>query len=83
MKVELPYGTIDSNGNKISYVYKSVAAPDVGEYKIEITDSVGELFEIKGTDLLMIFRNYHGYTGYSEEGVLNIGSSYSIYYKKP
>lgn len=55
-----------------------------GKYEIEITYGLGDLYEIKGTDMYIKFRGYYGYTGYGEEGILVVGSSAysSTFYKK-
>jgi hypothetical protein len=84
VKVELPAGTLDTEGNEIYYVYKKVEAPKVGTYNVSISDADGDLFEIKDVDVYIKFVGYHGYAGYSEEGILKIESFYSsTYYKKP
>lgn len=83
VKIELPSGTLDSRGNRISYIYKKTDSPKTGKYEISISDSDGELFEIKGAELFVMFRSMHGYAGYSEEGILDIESYSSVFYKKP
>lgn len=83
-KIELPYGTLDANGNEIRYVYKKADTPKIGKYEVSISDSDGDLYEIVGTDYYITFRSIHGYAGYAEEGILSIESSYyTVYYKKP
>jgi hypothetical protein len=70
-KIDLPYGTLDNKGNVIPYIYKKCDSPKVGKYKVSISEADGDIYEIKGTDYFVTFRSYHGYAGYSEEGVLD------------
>lgn len=84
VKIELAFGTLDANGNPISYIYKKTKTPQVGTYQVTLSDADGDLFEIKGSDIYIKFRGFHGFAGYEEEGVLDIQSEYfGIYYKKP
>lgn len=66
---------LDEAGRSIDYIYmlykKSLSS---GDYKIEFTDVRGDLYEIKNKDLYIKFTGYHGYAGYSQEGILRIDS---------
>lgn len=82
VKQELPYGSLDEDGDDISYVYVQ-KRPKKGVYSIEITDGDGDLYEVKGTGFYIKFRTYFGYAGYAQEGVLVVGtSSWSSYFYK-
>ena len=48
-KVELDNGTLDEDGDEIEYIYVKTEV-DKGNYKIELTDGDGDLYEIKETN---------------------------------
>ena len=81
-KIELDYGTLDENGDEISFIFVKTVLEE-GTYEIEITDGPGDLYEIKGTNIFIEFTTYYGYAGYGEAGILKINSGYfpSIFYK--
>jgi hypothetical protein len=83
-KVSVKNGTLSEDGSKISFVLVP-SIPKQGIYEVKITDYKNDLYEIKGTGYYVKFRGYHGYAGYGEEGVLEVGSSAwsSTYYEKP
>ncbi|MCB0460881.1 MAG: hypothetical protein KDC74_12840 [Flavobacteriaceae bacterium] len=70
-KVELDYGTLDEDGDEIEYIYVKTEV-DKGDYKIELTDGDGDLYEIKGTNLYVTFNGYFGYAGYSKECIMKV-----------
>lgn len=82
-KIELPYGSINEYGLPVNVVYVPTDPPENGTYEIEITDDVGDLYQIKGTELYIRFLGYHGYAGYGEEGILEVSSYRSTYYENP
>lgn len=68
-KVELDDGTLDEDGNEISFIFVETDLRD-GEYKVEIGERVNsELYHIDGTDLYIAFR-YHTYLSRFDEGIL-------------
>ncbi|MFC3199616.1 hypothetical protein ACFOET_18510 [Parapedobacter deserti] len=73
-KIELDYGTLDEDGNDISYIFTPTSIKQ-GRYEIEIADGSGDLYEIKGTNYFLKFTSYYGYAGYGDEGILIIGSN--------
>ncbi len=79
-KVDLDYGTLGEDGHYISYIFVKKEI-DAGEYKIELTDAVNDLYEIKGTNLYIKFTGYFGYAGYSTECILKVGSYSATVYK--
>ena len=82
-KIELNDETLDESGKSIDFIFIKTEF-ELGKYEIEITDGPGDLYEIKGTDMFIKFRGYYGYAGYSEGGILVVGSSayLSTFYKK-
>lgn len=79
-KVELDYGTLDEDGDEIEYVYVKTKV-DAGDYKIELTDGDGDLYEVKGTNLYIKFNGYFGYAGYSTECVMKVDYYSATVYK--
>ena len=81
-KIELDYGTLGEDGRPIDFVFVRTEL-DGGNYKIELTDGPGDLYEVKGTDIFIEFRGYFGYAGYGTECILKVESGYysSIVYK--
>jgi len=81
-KVELD-DALDEDGNQIDFVFVKTDLKQ-GKYEVTITDGPGDLYEVKGTDYYIKFRGYYGYAGYSDEGILEVGSSAwsSTFYKK-
>lgn len=84
VKKDLKYGTLDENGEEISFVFITTDLKQ-GTYEVEIADYENDLYQIKGTDYYVKFRGYYGYAGYGDEGILEVGSSAysSTFYKKP
>ena len=70
-KVELDDETLDEDGDEIEYIYVKTKV-DKGDYKIELTDSDGDLYEIKGTNLYVTFNGYFGYAGYSKKCIMKV-----------
>lgn len=70
-KIELDYGTLDENGDKIAYIYVKTKV-DKGDYKIQLTDGDGNLYKIKDTNLYVTFNGYFGYAGYSKECIMKV-----------
>ena len=70
---ELKFGTLDENGDEISFVF---IPPELkqGTYEVEISDLINDLYEIKGTGYYFRFRQYYGYAGYGDEGILEVVS---------
>jgi hypothetical protein len=79
-KVELDRGTLDEDGDEIEYVYVKTEL-DSGDYKIDLTDGDGDLYEVKDTNLFIKFNGYFGYAGYSTECVLKVEYYSSTVYK--
>jgi len=79
-KVDLDYGTLDENGYAINYIYVKTEL-DSGDYKIELTDGDGDLYEIKGTNLFVKFNGYFGYAGYSKECIMKVDYYSATVYK--
>ncbi|NLP59427.1 hypothetical protein [Lutibacter sp. B1] len=79
-KVELDYGTLDEDGNEIEYVYVKTKV-DKGDYKIDLTDGDGDLYEVKDTNLFIKFNGYFGYAGYSKECIMKVEYYKSTVYK--
>ena len=79
-KVELDWGTLDENGNTISYVYVKTEL-DKGTYEIDLTDSDGDLYEVKDTNIFIKFNGYFGYAGYGTECILKVEYYRSTVYK--
>lgn len=76
-KVELESGTLDEDGDDISFVFQPTSLK-TGEYNIKIADGPGDLYEVIGTDYFLSFRSNYGYAGYGDEGILIItANSYS------
>lgn len=73
---------LDESGNSIDFVFIKTELK-IGKYEIEITDGPGNLYEIKGKGIYIKFRDYYGYAGYAEEGILDVGQSayLSTFYK--
>ncbi|MEQ3498183.1 hypothetical protein ABMY20_00325 [Tenacibaculum sp. SSH1-16] len=70
-KVELDDETLDEDGDEIEYIYVKTNV-DKGDYKIELTDGDGDLYEIKGTNLYVTFNGYFGYAGYSKKCIMKV-----------
>lgn len=79
-KIELDDDTLDEDGDEIEYIYVKTEV-DSGEYKIELSDADGDLYEIKGTDLYVTFRGYFGYAGYSTECLMKVDYYSATVYK--
>jgi len=79
-KVELDYGTLDEDGDEIEYVYVKTEV-DKGDYKIDLTDGDGDLYEIKDTNLYVTFNGYFGYAGYSKECIMKVDYYSATVYK--
>lgn len=79
-KIDLDYGTLDDDGNSIDYIYVKTSV-DTGEYKIDLTDADGDLYEIKGTNIYVTFRGYFGYAGYSTECIMKVNYYGATVYK--
>lgn len=79
-KVELDYGTLDEDGDEIEYVYVKTKL-DKGDYKIDLTDGDGDLYEIKDTDIYVKFNGYFGYAGYSTECIMKVDYYSATVYK--
>ncbi|KAF9658330.1 hypothetical protein ABHQ57_14740 [Tenacibaculum sp. ZH5_bin.1] len=70
-KVELDDETLNEDGDEIEYIYVKTKV-DKGDYKIELTDGDGDLYEIKGTNLYVTFNGYFGYAGYSKKCIMKV-----------
>lgn len=79
-KIELDYGTLDEDGYEIEYVYVKTEV-DKGDYKIDLTDGDGDLYEVKGTNVYIKFNGYFGYAGYSTECIMKVDYYSSTVYK--
>ena len=79
-KIDLDSGTLDEDGYEIAYIYVKTEL-DRGDYKIDLTDGDGDLYEVKDTDIYIKFNGYFGYAGYSSECILKVDSYSSIVYK--
>ncbi|CAM1343528.1 hypothetical protein [Tenacibaculum amylolyticum] len=79
-KVELDRGTLDEDGREIDYIYVKTEL-DSGDYKIDLTDGDGDLYEVKGTNIFIKFNGYFGYAGYSTECILKVEYYSSTVYK--
>ncbi len=79
-KVELDRETLDEDGDEIEYVYVKTEL-DNGDYKIDLTDGDGDLYEVKGTNIFIKFNGYFGYAGYSTECILKVEYYSSTVYK--
>tara|TARA_B100000787_G_C16164937_1_gene283383 strand:- start:1049 stop:1399 length:351 start_codon:yes stop_codon:yes gene_type:complete len=79
-KVELDYGSLDENGDEISYIYVKTDI-DKGDYKIDLTDGDGDLYEVKDTNIYIKFNSYFGYAGYSTECIMKVDYYSSTVYK--
>ena len=79
-KIELDYGTLDKNGYTIDYIYVKTKL-DKGDYKIDLTDGDGDLYEVKDSNVYIKFRGYFGYAGYSKECILKVENYSSTVYK--
>lgn len=79
-KVELDRGTLDEDGDEIEYIYVKTEL-DSGDYKIDLTDGDGDLYEVKDTNIFIKFNGYFGYAGYSTECILKVEYYSSTVYK--
>lgn len=79
-KVELDRGTLDEDGDEIEYIYVKTEV-DKGDYKINLTDGDGDLYEIKDTDIYVTFNGYFGYAGYSTECIMKVDYYSATVYK--
>lgn len=79
-KYDVDYGTLDQDGNEVEYLLVPVSL-DNGEYRVEISDDSGDLYEIKGTDYYIEIGGYFGYAGYGTDCLIKI-SGYSQYIYK-
>ncbi|RYH73409.1 hypothetical protein EVU94_09445 [Flavobacteriaceae bacterium 144Ye] len=79
-KVELDRGTLDEDGREIDYIYVKTEL-DSGDYKIDLTDGDGDLYEVKDTNIFIKFNGYFGYAGYSTECILKVEYYSSTVYK--
>lgn len=79
-KVELDYGTLDEDGDEIEYVYVKTEV-DKGDYKIDLTDGDGDLYEVKDTNIYIKFNSYFGYAGYSTECIMKVDYYSATVYK--
>jgi len=79
-KVDLDYGTLDDQGEEIDYIYVKTEV-DEGDYKIELSDADGDLYEIRNTDLYVKFSGYFGYAGYSTECIMKVDYYSATVYK--
>lgn len=74
-KIELDDGTLGEDGRSIDFVFVKTSL-ESGTYEIELTDGPGDLYEVKGTDILISFRGYFGYAGYGTECVMKVEGGY-------
>ncbi len=82
-KVDLKYGTLDENGENISFVFVETEMDlENGYYDIQLSDGPGDLYQINGTDYYVTFRSYIGFVGYSEDCILKISGYSAIVYKE-
>jgi len=79
-KVELDYGTLDEDGDEIEYIYVKTEV-DKGDYKIDLTDGDGDLYEVKDTNIYIKFNGYFGYAGYSTECIMKVDYYSATVYK--
>lgn len=79
-KVELDYGTLSEDGEEIEYVYVKTKV-DKGDYKIDLSDGDGDLYEIKDTNIYIKLNGYFGYAGYSTECIMKVDNYSSTVYK--
>jgi hypothetical protein len=79
-KVELDNGTLDEDGDEIEYVYVKTEL-DKGDYKIDLTDGDGDLYEVKDTNIYIKFNGYFGYAGYSTECIMKVDYYSATVYK--
>lgn len=79
-KVELDYGTLDEDGDEIEYIYIKTEV-DKGDYKIDLTDGDGDLYEVKDTNIFIKFNGYFGYAGYSTECIMKVDYYSATVYK--
>jgi hypothetical protein len=74
-KVVLKANTLDSNGNPLSHIFEEATLKE-GNYKIEITDGSGDLYQIVGTNYYLKFQLWYGWAGWREEGMLCVGKGF-------
>lgn len=79
-KVELDRGSLDEDGNVIEYIYERTEL-DNGDYKIDLSDGDGDLYEVNDTNIFIKFNGYFGYAGYSTECILQVEYYSSTVYK--
>lgn len=79
-RVELDRGSLDEDGDEIDYIYVKTKV-DYGDYKIELTDSDGDLYEIKDINIFVRFNHYFGYAGYSTECIMKVDYYSATIYK--
>ena len=79
-KVELDYGTLGEDGYSIDFIFVKTEL-DNGTYEVELTDGPKDLYEVKGTNIFIEFRNYFGYAGYGTDCILKVENYSSTVYK--
>lgn len=79
-KVDLDYGTLDEEGEEISFVLIKTSLKS-GRYSIEIGDKINSyLYNVKGSNLYLKFR-YSPYLYRYDEGVLEWSYNSGTFYK--
>lgn len=80
-KVDLDYGTLDDEGEEISFVLVKTNLKN-GMYSIEIGDKVNStIYGVRGSNLYLKFR-YSPYLYKFDEGVLNWSYGSGTFYEK-
>lgn len=80
-KIDLEYNTLSEEGEDISIIYVPSKIDD-GTYEVEVYKVSNKLYQIRGTNIYMLFR-YSPYLYNYDEGVLSVSYNSGTFYKKP
>lgn len=80
-KQDLPYDSLDKEGEEIKEVYVPTNLKN-GTYKVELLKISSKIYQLRGTNIYILFRYSPYYYSY-DEGVLVVSYNSGTFYKKP
>lgn len=80
-KIELDSYSINAEGEEIEEVFIPTKVKD-GLYEVEVYKISSKLYQIRGTDIYMLFR-YTPYLYSFDEGVLEVSYGSGTFYEEP
>lgn len=79
-KLVLNDGTLDKDGNEIEYVYVKTEV-EKGDYKVELMEGDGDLYEVKDANYYIKFNGYFDYATFSVKCFMRVDLYSAIVYK--